>query len=1328
MNSNNTLLKFIKVIFSYKLVITFTILFSNFYQVKSQEKLGLQNSNFGGTHAIYLNPALIATPGNMIYFDFLTRGVNFQNNFLEYNAPIKLNKWANGTYPSQFSGPNNRPAFEQSWIRMLPLDGSDKFFNFHQDIRVMSFMFPVSRKTFFSYNMRQRTGIQFYGMDENIARIARYGIDNRANNLFGSNPNQLQYGSPLSTKNGFKAHMESWQEYGFSLASIMKESKTHQFSTGFTFKFLRGMGVGHLSSDNLSFSVDGPDSVTFNSGNFTYAHSSQNDLLNPLVYPIEWFDNRTTGIGAGVDLGFTYLKKRTRSKFRVHEFWDLGCNYRKQYDWKVGASLMDLGFINHGSRVNSFTADFASPQSMGVRNTILNGFGNRFQDGFERVDNEFINNIPGVQQSNGFTTYLPAAFAAQADLRLGNRFYLGANYQASLKDNASRGLNANTFFSVIPRFESYFAEVAFPITLSSKFNDKAMLGFYTRLWVFHFGSDNLGGLFRVAGNANFTGASIYGGIVVPVPYCRSRSWVEEKIDKTIVKDPEPEDEDEFLEEEEPEEEIIDEDDDEPKVPRDTVFIIEKDTFFKPNPELEQKEQECREREKELERRIEELEKRPGGNPANCTDCERRLREARTENDRIRRDLNVERERVRTLERENETLKDRIRNIEKERNTLITRLKNCEDNINKETPKLIEVERRLVEVEKEKIECESKYDQIEKIIKSYERRIDDLEKELQECRDKKVGETSDEEVKRLTQKITDLEKKIKETENNKILCEKEVADLKTRVIVLESESNNCKKQITTLTNKINELEKEIITIRTRNTELEKELTDSKNKEITYTNRIKELETQIKKCEEQDKTKEVEELKARIKTLETQTATIPGLQNEIQTLRTRNTQLEAEIKTTRDKEITANTRVKELEVLLKKCEETNNEVEIAELRKNVKSLEAAFKICEKDKSDLEALLKQKEALIVRLRADSAKLEFELRNCREQVEQCMAEKNAYIQMYNQANNKLKDCEKKLKDCDSNPGSAQSGAENNEELLDCKKQVASLEEKIKTLESQIEALKKTELDLKSKATICEENLAQQNAKVKEWETKVAQLEKALITNEIALEDSKNKQSEIQIKLNACEKEKASLNSRSSPGGIGQANQSDIDIEISDLQSKLSVCNNNVKSKEAEISKLKAELSDTKTQLANCSDYDNIKLLNVELQKVNNEIKEANIKLQRDLNDCENKQGESSESSSSTMQKQEVERRTTGSANRTGTGNQGNNRNTSSTSSRVQQNSNRSSASTNSREGANTGRNETGTARTQRSRGDSENTESNERTNTSSRSSNGRATGERNQ
>ena len=585
-----------------KLIITKPIFFLLFtlasVSAYSQQWLGRTTSNYSGTYGVYNNASSIADSKYLLYFNFWGRGVNFYNNYLDYNAPIKLNKWANDNYILDNNDPNNKSIYQNNWL-LENLNGKDKQFSFNQDIWGPAMMFPLSKKTNFSINTRQRSGLQMFGISENFARMAKNGIDSNSGIYNGSNALRRD----VSYENGkFAVNAQSYQELSFTLGGVMHQSKKHQFNGGLTLKLIRGLGTAFIKGDNLNMSIDGNQSADIN-GTVQYGYTDNQSVIDPFNDPYGLFSLNSKGFGAGIDVGFDYTYRSSRLKYRSNQ-----CNYnnrKSDYDLKIAMAFNDIGGIrfNRGSYVYKYQNPVNT--NVNVATGILDGFRSNNQNTFDSIGNAVFGSM-GVNKNSGFTTALPAAFNFQADFRFTKHFYTQIFLNQNLKPMNSSGLRATSMLSVIPRIESRGFEFSMPLTLSDNYKN-FYVGAYARIGPVFFGSDNLGGLLNVASNSNFRGADIYGGISFGIGHCHTE-WIDNQVDPVYI---------DSVRDTTHTEKSINKTDTVVKIKTDTVKIVvkdtikitKKDTVYINNTNNAELDRIYRNRENEVLRRQREIERR-----------------------------------------------------------------------------------------------------------------------------------------------------------------------------------------------------------------------------------------------------------------------------------------------------------------------------------------------------------------------------------------------------------------------------------------------------------------------------------------------------------------------------------------------------------------------------------------------------------------------------------------------------------------------------------------------------------------------------------------------
>lgn len=545
----------------------------------AQMWIGRTTGNYSGTYGLYNNASSISDSKYKYYFNFWGRGVNFYNNYLLYNSPIKLNQWANSTYDPQYRTLDDRVDYKKDWL-LENLDGKNKYFSFNQDIFGPAFMFPVSKNWNMSINTRQRTGFQIFGINEDVARWAY------------TKPDSNKY---ASLNQGFGININSYQELSFTLGGILAKNEHNQLNGGATVKFLRGLGAAYLKGNSVNIRTVGTNGAQIN-GDIQYAYTDVNSVLDPINKPYGLFSLQSRGAGAGIDLGLNYTYTSRPLKHQSNK-----CNEndkRSDYDFKLALALNDVGGIKYGKNSSVYSYSSGVNTNLTAPNTILDPFHVRKENGFDTIGQTVFAGM-GATKSYGFSTSLPTAINVQMDFRLHKNFYMGMFLNQNLKKANSTGFRSTSMLSIVPRIESRGFEFSMPLTLSENYRN-FYLGMYTRIGPVFFGSDNLGGLLNVASNSQFSGADIYGGISFGIGHCLR--WTQENKVDPVYMDSTRRD---TIRKETTLRDTI--------VKKDTVTITKKDTVYLDkagkDKVLTEKERLLKLREAELEKKRQELETR-----------------------------------------------------------------------------------------------------------------------------------------------------------------------------------------------------------------------------------------------------------------------------------------------------------------------------------------------------------------------------------------------------------------------------------------------------------------------------------------------------------------------------------------------------------------------------------------------------------------------------------------------------------------------------------------------------------------------------------------------
>ena len=1039
-----------------KSIITKPILFFFFtlasFSAYSQQWLGRTTSNYSGTYGVYNNASSIADSKYLLYFNFWGRGVNFYNDYLDYNSPIKLNKWANDNYVLDNNDPNNKSIYQNDWL-LENLNGKDKQFSFNQDIWGPAMMFPLSKKTNFSINTRQRSGLQMFGISENFARMAKNGIDSNSGIYNGSNALRRD----VSYENGkFAVNSQSYQELSFTLGGVMHQSKKHQFNGGLTLKLIRGLGTAFIKGDNLNMSIDGNQSADIN-GTVQYGYTDNQSVIDPFNDPYGLFSLNSKGFGAGIDVGFDYTYRSSRLKYRSNQ-----CNNnnrKSDYDLKIAMAFNDIGGIrfNRGSYVYKYQNPVNT--NVNVATGILDGFRTSNQNTFDSIGNAVFGSM-GVNKNSGFTTALPAAFNFQADFRFTKHFYTQIFLNQNLKPMNSSGLRATSMLSVIPRIESRGFEFSMPLTLSDNYKN-FYVGAYARIGPVFFGSDNLGGLLNVASNSNFRGADIYGGISFGIGHCHTE-WIDNQVDPVYI---------DSVRDTTHTEKLINKSDTVVKIKTDTVKIVVKDTIKitkkdtvyinnTNNAELDRiyrnRENEVLRRQREIERRERELlERERNLNQTNaqvlqnCRNQNNTLTEEvnRLKNNAISKDREIDQ-----LRRELETARQTNRKYESD----LLVCKTCPDDLAKKNAEIVKLQAEIDALRKNTTQTNAEVIKKAELDKAkaeadalvLRKRVDSLglvilnkQKELDLCKiDKSSGDIKkcEEEkallnlemiemaknINRLNTRVYSLTYRVDSLHNelnksNKALEDCKRAAIANAEVIKKAEADKAKAETDAEIAKKKAEELNLLLI-AKTAELEK---CKQNSTSTDADILK-----IKKCEDEN-----EMLKAEMKALAANVGRL-NTRNSILTYRvdslinvlknsssSNNSSTEAELlKKCREAEVQYKAEITGLkntitaknktidstraaaEVIVKKQAELSTQVN--QLKAEIETLKASSS--SNDCADLKKQLEEKNAQILQLNKDKSDLQFKINSLTNQLNETRVEYNFVVKQSQRCNQKLDSC----------------------------------------------------------------------------------------------------------------------------------------------------------------------------------------------------------------------------------------------------------------------------------------------------------------------------------
>lgn len=268
----------------------------------------------------------------------------------------------------------------------------------------------------------------------------------------------------------------SWVELFGTYSRTLWDRPADRLNAGATLKVSRGISGAHVGVDNVQAVRATHDNQTyyeFATGNAQYGYSANYD---------KWKDDRSTSQnlrdflsytsgGISMDLGVEYIIKPGGMPS-----WDEDTYY--DYDWKVGLSLLDLGFNQYKYGVNSRSLN-------GIRENIsdslfdakVNG-----ADNFAAFNDSLGDIVSNIRQLGGnFNVLNPARLVLNVDRYLFDAFYINGDLTINLSSLARKRqyVSELNLLTVTPRWET------------------SRLGFYLPMMVNTQGRFWIGGAFKV---------------------------------------------------------------------------------------------------------------------------------------------------------------------------------------------------------------------------------------------------------------------------------------------------------------------------------------------------------------------------------------------------------------------------------------------------------------------------------------------------------------------------------------------------------------------------------------------------------------------------------------------------------------------------------------------------------------------------------------------------------------------------------------------------------------------------------------------------------------
>ncbi len=428
----------------------------------AQDQIGIANSNYAGTDGVAFSPARTVYQWQFADIKLLGAGVNVWNNY------VFLAGRSRTAFGELTGGLQGNGSFDLGRI----VNDRNKKAAVLGQVEGPSATIGFGRNAF---------GLHVTGK----AQLTVSGVSPEIGNFIWEGLNYApQHGFPYSQEN-LRITYNAYTEIGGNFSRQLFARGHSLFSAGVTVKYLIGHSGGGILLSNLDYEVHDSVALTVDraDGEFGFAQPAF-----------------VAGKGIGADVGIHYQRTIEEVNNYVPHSVPYGCE-PMAYRYRFSLSLLDVGSVKY-SNANAGVFDgavgnIANYNTLSVSNEV-------------QVDSLINNTLSGVRETAELRVGLSTAFAAQADLRLANRFFLSANIIQPVGGRSHLRTRRNAYLALAPRFETERFEVATPIVWREY--QKPVLGLMLRLNSIVIGSDDV--FPWLSRSSNVYGADIYAKVKI----------------------------------------------------------------------------------------------------------------------------------------------------------------------------------------------------------------------------------------------------------------------------------------------------------------------------------------------------------------------------------------------------------------------------------------------------------------------------------------------------------------------------------------------------------------------------------------------------------------------------------------------------------------------------------------------------------------------------------------------------------------------------------------------------------------------------------------------
>lgn len=424
----------------------------------AQDMLGLANGNYAGNAGMAMNPTSMVLMPYKWEVSLISVNLSLENNYI--GLPRKK-------ITSASESGNNEP---MGGLREYYSSGT-KSANMHLALGMPAFIYRFNDMAV-GFHMTIRNDFSAHNLPGEILKIA--SSQNKFDALHGKT---IDLG-------GMRLGDLTWLETGISFGKQLSKSETRKWLAAGTFKYLTAFQGSYFGISEGKFNAPNDSTIGITSIKGTLDYSYVNNQYDAIKFRCSGF---------GVDVGLTYVSNPFTQKYSQGRPVAM-----KKYDYRLGASLIDFGFINFSNNAHALDFNTAAVNFNDLANTQVNG-----QSGVDSL--VYASAMNGRPIGDHFLMSLPTGLSAQYDLCLKPRWYFNATAIQRVPMPTARVDRPNMVAAAI-RYETPFFEVGIPYSLYDYYRHR--IGLAMRYHFFYMGTDKIG---TFVGKSDITGVDVYFG-------------------------------------------------------------------------------------------------------------------------------------------------------------------------------------------------------------------------------------------------------------------------------------------------------------------------------------------------------------------------------------------------------------------------------------------------------------------------------------------------------------------------------------------------------------------------------------------------------------------------------------------------------------------------------------------------------------------------------------------------------------------------------------------------------------------------------------------------